>query len=42
MFWLRYYKMLQSLYKKTDSWFKKSHDEFGQLQTSSKILKVEI
>ena len=23
------------IYTKTDSWFKKSHEEFGQLQTSS-------
>ena len=28
-------KMVQSLYKKTDSWFQKSHEEFGKLQTSS-------
>ena len=31
---LWYYKMVQSLYK-TDFWFQKSHDVFGQLQTSS-------
>ena len=34
MFSLRYYKMVQS-YTKTDSWFQISHDQFGQLQTSS-------
>ena len=27
--------MVQSLYKKTDSWFQKSHEEFGKFQTSS-------
>ena len=35
--------MLQSLYK-TNSWFRKSHEEFGQLQTGngkSKKLKFD-
>ena len=27
--------MVQILYKKTDSWFQKSHEEFEKLQTSS-------
>ena len=43
MFQLRYYTMLQSLYK-TDSWFQKSPEDFGELQTSrgkSKKLKFD-
>ena len=27
------------IYKKANSWFKISHDEFGQLQTSSEMSK---
>ena len=28
--------------QKTNPWFKKSNEELGQLQTSSRVLKVEI
>ena len=32
----KYYKTVQNLYKKTDSWFKKLHREFGQIQAHSR------
>ena len=32
---IQYINLVQMLFKKSDSWFQKSHEEFGKLQTSS-------